>query len=233
MRAMTSPSAAAIDLDDGPLSVVVRTATLDAHQAAERAPFVQDLLGGRLLVGEYVRLAVQHHAIYAVLEEAVAANADTSIAGLLAPELARLATLEADLAFLAGPDWAEDAEILSSTSAYCAHLREVCFGSSVGLVAHHYVRYLGDLSGGQIIGRVLQRVYQFADERGTEFYRFPAVGSPKAFKDRYRALLDGLGWTGATRSLMIDEVTAAYRLNADMFYELAPLPVLASQPHRG
>lgn len=221
----------AIDLDGEQLSVVVRTATIDAHQAAERAPFVQDLLGGRLPVSEYVRLAVQHHAIYTVLEEAVAANSDAALGGLLVPELTRLAALEADLTFLAGPDWVDGAEILTATSAYCDHLREACYGSSVGLVAHHYVRYLGDLSGGQIIGRVLQRVYGFTDERGTAFYRFAAIGSPKAFKDRYRSELDGLGWAGATRARMIDEVTAAYRLNADMFYELAPLPVLASQPH--
>lgn len=207
----------------------IRTETRTAHQEAERAPFVQDLLGGRLPVDDYVRLVVQHHALYSVLEALVAGSADPVVARFAAPELERLPAIVADLEFLAGPDWGARFPVLAATEAYGAHLREVAAAWPGGLVAHHYVRYLGDLSGGQLIGRVLQRVYRFEDQRGTAFYRFPGIASPKAFKARYRAQLDALGWVEPDRRRFVDEVNEAYRLNTDVFYELAPLPVYASR----
>lgn len=203
------------------LSAQIRTASWDAHQAAEHSPFIQQLLGGRLPIDEYARLAAQHHAIYSALELAVAANEDPAVAPFLDPALIRVPAIEADLAHLAGADWRKRVGPLEpATEAYVEHLRRVCFTSPAGLLAHHYVRYLGDLSGGQVIGRVLKRIYGLPDERGTAFYRFTEIDSPKAFKDRYRQLLDTLPWDEATRGRLIDEVNVAFRLNAAMFDEL-------------
>lgn len=209
---MTGP-----DILDAGLAARIRRASAAAHREAEGAPFVQDLLAGRLPVEGYVHLAAQHEAIYRVLEAAVAANADPAVAPFLAPELARLPALEADLAFLAGPGWRDRVPVLAATEAYCDHLHRVTGTWPGGLLAHHYVRYLGDLSGGQVIGRVLARVYRFEDERGTAFYRFPAIPSPKAHKVRYRQLLDALPWAEPDRQRLIDEVGVAYRLNAAVF----------------
>lgn len=212
------------DQDDDRLSVRVRAETWEAHQEAERAPFVQDLLGGRLPVADYARLAAQHHAIYQVLEATVAATTEPVLAPFLAPELARVPSIVADLEHLAGPDWDARLPPLAATEAYCTHLRTLGHQWPGGLLAHHYVRYLGDLSGGQVVGRVLQRIYRFDDHRGTEFYRFPDIASPKAFKARYRSLLDALPWDETDRRRLIDEVSLAYRLNTDVFYDLSPLP---------
>lgn len=206
-------------MHDG-LSAQIRAASWDAHQAAEHSPFIQQLLGGRLPVAEYARLAAQHHPIYSVLELAVAGNDDPAIAAFLDPALNRVPAIEADLAYLVGADWADRITPLRSTADYVDHLRRVCFTSPVALLAHHYVRYLGDLSGGQLIGRVLKRIYELPDERGTAFYRFAEIDSPKAFKDRYRALLDALPWADDARAHLIDEVNAAFRLNAAIFDEL-------------
>lgn len=215
---MTSP--------DEALSARLRTETWDAHRAAEHAPFVQDLLAGRLPVLEYARLAAQHHAIYQVLESTLTPTAAPGLAPFLVPELHRLPALEADLDHLAGPGWPDRLPVLPATAAYCDHLRTLTRAWPGGLLAHHYVRYLGDLSGGQLVGRVLQRVYGFDDHRGTDFYRFPAIPSPKAFKDRYRAQLDRLPLDEAGRRRLIDEVNLAYRLNTDVFHDLAPVSTL-------
>ena len=59
-------------------------------------------------------------------------------------------------------------------------------------VAHHYTRYLGDLSGGQAIGRILDREFALGGRR-LAFYAFAAVPKPKPYKDAYRARLDALG----------------------------------------
>jgi heme oxygenase len=219
------------DASDDTFSALIRTRTAEEHEAAERAPFVQDLLGGRLPLREYARLVSQHRAIYAMLEAAVAANTDERIRPFLAPELARSGALEADESFLAELTGEPAPALLDATKAYCDRLREVCFDWPGGLLAHHYVRYLGDLSGGQVIGRILRRVYGFADDRGTEFYRFAEVTSPKGFKEHYRDLLDALAVDTDERDRIIAEASVAFRLNADLFYELAPLPILASNAH--
>lgn len=214
---------------DQPLSEHLRAATADAHDRAEHAPFVQDLLAGRLPVDGLVRLGAQYHAVYGVLEDVVASNGDPQIAPFLAPELARLPALTADLEHLAGFGWRDRFPVLDSTRAYCARLRAASTGWPGGLLAHHYVRYMGDLSGGQVVGRVLQRIYGFEDGGGTEFFRFPQIPSPKQFKDRYRELLDALPWDASRRQRLVDEANVAFELNTDVFYELAPTAILATQ----
>jgi len=72
---------------------------------------------------------------------------------------------------------------------------------------------------------VLRRVYGLPDTRGTEVYEFDAIPSAKAFKDRYRVLLDALPWDSVVRTRLVDEARVAYRLNTDLFTELmATLP---------
>ena len=51
-----------------------------------------------------------------------------------------------------------------------------------GFVAHHYTRYLGDLSGGQAIGRLMKRHFGF-ETNGILFYLFDQIADPKAFKE--------------------------------------------------
>lgn len=203
------------------LSNRLRTETLDAHEAAERAVFVQELMGGELPLEGYIRLVAQHHEIYRVLETAVAANTDPDLEPFLDPALNRHRVLTRDLVFLAGEQWRERFPILPGTAAYAEHIRRRSAQSSAALLAHHYIRYLGDLSGGQVIGRVLRRIYGFDSERGIEFYAFTDIDSPKRFKDDYRDRLDALGWDAATVDTVVDEVNTAYELNTAVFNNLA------------
>lgn len=202
------------------LAARIRLATASAHRQAEGVPFVQDLVAGRLPVGAYARLVVQHRAIYRALEDASWANRDPDVAPFLAPELARLPALEEDLAFLSGVGGPLDLHVLEATSTYCDHMRAEVAAWPGALLAHHYVRYLGDLSGGQVIGRVLARVYGFPEGRGTTFYRFDLVPSPKAHKVRYRERLDALPWAEVDRRRLIDEIGQAYRSNAEVLMAL-------------
>jgi heme oxygenase len=86
-------------------------------------------------------------------------------------------------------------------------------------VAHSYTRYLGDLSGGQVIGRMVQRHYGVADE-GVGFYAFPQIPKPKPFKDLYRERVDALALTPAERELVVEEARAAFRHNRALFAAL-------------
>ena len=89
-------------------------------------------------------------------------------------------------------------------------------------MAHHYTRYLGDLSGGQAIGRVLDRAFGL-NGAGLSFYEFPM--RPKPYKDGYRARLDGLDLDQGDIARVVDEVKVAFALNQAVFDELtANLP---------
>ncbi len=215
----TVPAARDADI---PLSTLLRTGTRQEHEAAESSAFVEDLLGGRLTVDAYVDLALQLHAVYTALEDvAEQVRATPEGASVVFDELRRTPALEADLAHLAGPAWRDRAVPLPATAEYVARIRSG--GDSVTrYVAHAYTRYLGDLSGGQIIGRMVQRQYGIADE-GVQFYAFAQIPKPKPFKDLYRSRVDSLPLDSAARELVVEEAQAAFRHNRALFTALGDL----------
>ena len=201
------------------LSVRLHRGTEAEHEAAQHTRFVADLLAGRLPRQEYAALTAQHFFIYESLESAAVAMADDPVAGVFVfPELNRLPAVIADLEFLCGPGWADHIVALPATVAYCARLREVAFDRPAAFIAHHYTRYLGDLSGGQEIGRAVAEVLGL-DDLGRRFYAFDGV-DPSAFRDRYRAQLDALSWPAADEEFFLAEVSKAYALNTAVLLEL-------------
>ena len=143
-----------------PLSSRLRAHTRAAHTAAERAGIMVPLLRGSLPAPGYRALLVDLVPLYATLEAALAAPATPpGVRALLLPGLARLPHLRADLdswrlRLDAGePETPPSAE----ASAYAAHLRELARDEPLRLAAHAYVRYLGDLNGGQVLARVISR----------------------------------------------------------------------------
>ncbi|GAB3623588.1 heme oxygenase (biliverdin-producing) [Mariniluteicoccus endophyticus] len=202
------------DLETLPLSEALRTATDQAHQEAEHSPFMSDLLEGRAGRDAFVRLTGQLLHVYRALEAGVRAHAGSpALAPLVDDRLERTARLEADLRAL-GTDPAK-AEALPATAAYVSRLRAA---DAPRLVAHHYVRYLGDLSGGQVIATYMQRHYGLTE--GLTFYDFTGVGRPKPYKDAYREALDGLPLSVEERRAVLDEAVDAFRANRSVFTEL-------------
>lgn len=204
-----------------PFSEALRERTRGVHQESEGAVFMQDLMSGKGSRNDYIALLAQHYFIYEALEEAAVRMADDPVAALfISPKLARLPAIEADLEFLLGPDWRDRIAPLPSTTRYTARIREVGRSWPGGFIAHHYTRYLGDLSGGQIIRTLLQRQYGF-ETNGVGFYLFAEIAKPKLFKDTYRSQLDAVEWTDEERDRVIGEVALAFRFNTELFDDLA------------
>jgi heme oxygenase (biliverdin-producing, ferredoxin) len=204
---------------EAPLSVLLREGTRAEHQEAESEGFVSRLMAGDLDVTAYADLAAQQLVVYAALEEAGGiVRRDARGAALVFDELARVPAIERDLQHLYGPAWRTEIRILPATQAYVARLREV--GTRLPeYAAHAYTRYLGDLSGGQIIQRMMQRHYGMGDA-GLEFYDFPQIPKSKPFKDLYRERLDGLDLDAAGVAAAVAEAQEAFRLNRAVFVEL-------------
>ncbi|GIE34067.1 heme oxygenase [Actinoplanes italicus] len=179
-------------------------AVADEVQAAGQAP------------GKAVGSAAAHAAGHAGHAAALAPEIVSAFAD---PALTRAPALEADLAHLYGADWESTITVLDSTLAYTDRLRELAATSATHFIAHHYVRYLGDLSGGQMIGRTLAKHYGLG-EAGTSFYRFEQIPDPRAYKIAYRERLDALDLTDDQATTLIDEAQLAFRYNAAVFVEL-------------
>ena len=203
-----------------PLSVAMKEGSAAEHEAAEQSPFVTELLAGRVNGQGYADYLRRLRMIYGALEKAVRARRDDPlVAAVYDPALERLSAVDADL-----EHWAPGApHEVSSPSA--ATYRDRIAGASWGgaLLAHHYTRYLGDLSGGQAIGKILDRTFGL-NGAGLAFYEFPVRLKP--YKDSYRARLDALSLGAEEIDRAVDEVKVAFKLNRALFDELGEyLPV--------
>ncbi|MBF6300218.1 biliverdin-producing heme oxygenase [Nocardia amamiensis] len=206
-----------------PFSTQIRTATADQHAEAENSRFMSDMLGGALGVDSYHRYTGQLWFVYRALERRWDTLAGDPTAGpFIRPELARTAELERDLAHLIGPDWRTGLEPLPATAAYAERIDECARDWPAGYIAHHYTRYLGDLSGGQVIRGTAEKLWNLPHRGdGVRFYVFDGVANPAAFKREYRGLLDRLSLDDLERRRVLDEGKRAFAMNTAMFQELA------------
>ena len=205
-----------------PFSQALRERTWSSHGDSEGASFMKDLMTGKGTREDYIALVAQHFFIYEAIEAAAERFADNTVAApFISPQLTRLNAIEDDLAFLIGPDWRDQISPLPTTVAYVNRVNEIAAEGWVGgFIAHHYTRYLGDLSGGQAIRRLMQRQFGF-ETNGVGFYFFDQIASPKEFKETYRDELDAVEWDDAERNRVIDEVLEAYRFNTELFVDLS------------
>ncbi|WP_202874031.1 heme oxygenase (biliverdin-producing) [Kribbella speibonae] len=203
-----------------PFSQLLRERSLRMHGEAEGSSYLAALTKGRLDLTAYAVLVAQHAVIYESLERLAHGFAGDPVAGpFVLPELDRHDALRSDLAYLHSRG-IQIGEPTEATLRYAERLAELAAWPG-GFVAHHYVRYLGDLSGGQAIGRLIATEYGLTPGgEGVRFYVFEGI-SPKPFKDRYRTLLDEAPFTADEQERILDEVLVAYRLNVEVLASLA------------
>ncbi|MEU8985093.1 biliverdin-producing heme oxygenase [Streptomyces sp. NPDC048558] len=203
-------------------STVIRTASHEQHVEAETSTFMSDLLGGRLGVDAYARYTEQLWFVYEALETGTERLSSDPVTGpFIQPELFRLTSLERDLAHLRGPQWRTGLSALPATLAYADRVRECADTWPAGYIAHHYTRYLGDLSGGQIIRDKAEKTWGFARKGdGVRFYVFEEITNPAAFKRGYRELLDQVRADDLEKQRIVAECKKAFALNTAVFRAL-------------
>lgn len=203
-------------------STVIRVASHEQHTEAETSTFMSDLLGGRLGVDAYTRYTEQLWFVYRALEDAAESLKDDPVVSpFIQPELMRVAEIERDLGHLLGPSWRDAVVALPATEAYAARVAQCAAEWPGGYVAHHYTRYLGDLSGGQIIRDKAERTWGFERKGdGVRFYVFADISNPAAFKRTYRELLDAIAADDLEKQRIIDECKRAFDFNGAVFREL-------------
>jgi heme oxygenase len=161
--------------------------------------------------------------VYAALEPLVTAHATHPwLASVWGAELARTEALRADLGAQTDAPW------LPATTAYVQRLQRLGDGSSdsvARLLAHVYVRHLGDLSGGQILQRVLGKTTALRDDPGLPaalaFHHFGTAADVERLKARMRDGLAALPAQGAAADAAEDEALWAFAQHLRLFDELA------------
>ncbi len=86
-------------------------------------------------------------------------------------------------------------------------------------VAHHYTRYLGDLSGGQVVAHRMRRALR-GRRLGPDLLQLRGHRQAQAYKDDYRARLDALPLDADAVDRLVDEALAAFAHNQAVFGDL-------------
>lgn len=201
-----------------PLSVVTalyfRTKAL--HAEAERTGIIRSLLRGEASRTGYILLLRNLLPAYRAMEHGLERHSGSPGIELLSPyRLARAHAIESDLAALCGERWIEDVPLLAAGNIYAERVAHAADGDGMRLIAHAYTRYLGDLSGGRILQRLLARTLKLRPSELT-FYDFPHFSDLEVLKADYRKALDEAGATAPDPQVVVEEGAIAFSMNIDL-----------------
>ncbi|XP_048846284.1 heme oxygenase 2 [Brienomyrus brachyistius] len=205
------------------LSEMLTAGTKESHDKAENSPFVKDFLRGRICREIFKLGSVALYYTYMAMEEEIERNKDhPQFAPLYFPtELHRHQALARDLEYFYGEDWEQTISCSPATQHYVERIHEVGASDPVLLVAHAYTRYMGDLSGGQVLRKVAQRSLKLPPTgEGLNFYQFDAIHNAKTFKQLYRSRMNELDLDTATKERVVAEANRAFQFNMEVFAEL-------------
>jgi len=233
-----------------PLATLLRESTRKAHETVENSPGATAMLGGKLSVDEYIRYLMMLWHIYDTFERALDRHAaHPSLEPTYNPTLlARAPSLAADISYLLQvPEstWKSHpahVELMNTNPAplvaYVSRIEELANAEDPSpLLAHSYVRYLGDLSGGQTIRHTVSKAYGLDEAAGLglSFYAFKSLrsqnpanqGEMKRIKEWFRGGLNTAGDSGVTvKASVVDEANNAFDLNTALFSAIQTTPVM-------
>jgi len=202
------------------LSKQIREGTKKSHTMAENTGFITCFLKGVVEKKSYIRLLSDLYFIYSAMEEEFENHkSDTILRNIYYPELFRKKSLEKDLQYCLGIDWRDLITQTKSCKEYVARIKEVSKSNQDLLIAHHYTRYIGDLSGGQLLKSIAQTALK-VDDAGMNFYLFTDIPDEKEFKTNYRNVLDELPFDQHEIDDIIEEANYAFKLNMNVFNEI-------------
>jgi heme oxygenase len=173
----------------------LRDLTKEAHNDAERTAFVKLLFSGNIDPKLYATYLKNQHPMYEVLE--VCAMPLQLLHGL--PDIRRAPAILEDFVELWGKDNTEKPKMCPTVDRYIKYILSIK-DDPKRIMAHVYVRHMGDLAGGQMIAKRVPgsgKMYQFS--------------SPEELKTAIRAKID---------DTMADEAKVCFSYATEFFEDM-------------
>lgn len=194
-----------------PLSKRLYEETKSVHEQIESVAFVLALRDLTLSQNEYVQYLADLKFVYECLEEGMRVNLGTpTIKALYDEKLCRTKMLEADLKSFQ----AESCRPTDAAKDYIRHLKELSKNAPILLLAHAYVRYMGDLSGGRMMKKFVETL--FPGEH-TAFYNFDELLGSNAlgakyveYKNDWKGRLDKFNFSDKEKLDLIEEARKGF-----------------------
>lgn len=206
------------------LAFALRQGTQHAHMLAENTALMRAWINGIVVLDVFRELLVNLYFVYDRLEQQLYSHQTHPVLGQIYwPSLNRRDNLRQDLAYFYGQDWPQHIRPRTAGLQYAARIGVVGLTAPERLVAHAYVRYMGDLSGGQRLQRIARTTLSLPPNQGTRLYEFedlPSLEAKKRFKERYRDILNHLPIDQETVQQIVKEANLAFRLNGDLMQSL-------------
>jgi len=164
-RCMSHVSLLPAASNDRPLSQLLRERTMSVHTEAERTGVIADIIRRKADRNGYALLLRNVLPAYVRLEAELSERSGHPVLGTFAHgHLFRSDRLRSDLSEIAGSGWERSLPLLESGVAYADCIAQAAAGDGLRLVSHAYVRYFGDLSGGQILKKLLGKSLSLPDD---------------------------------------------------------------------
>jgi heme oxygenase len=208
--------------DADALSVRLRAETSAIHREAEQRPFMRTFFAGDLSRAGYVAWLQRQLPIYTALETALDKHAGHPGVGDVVPSaLYRSAALAADIEQLTGDSLVRDGEVTDAVARYVEHIDHIALDFPPGLLAHAWLRYLGNVGGQDVLRRLVAASVGESDAQGLRFTDYSALGEVREFFRTFHARLDSVRLTDEEKDRVVAEGAEGFRLNIALTDELA------------
>lgn len=209
---------------DTPISSVDHTADADVvnalyqhtralHLQAEKTGILAAILRGEATRDGLLLLLRNLQPVYQALEQGLERHRQDPAIGIVGNyRFDRAAAIAHDLGELCGSDWSEALPLLPEGESYAQRLAQVADIDGSLLIAHAYTRYLGDLSGGQILRQLLTKSFQLRPGQ-LSMYEFPGGADAAALKREYREALGRAAASAGNPRAIVEEGALAFSHN--------------------
>lgn len=203
-----------VDMSSPTLADRMKAATERHHRLAERTGVVREILTKKINRETYLLYLRNLYPVYQAIEKDLSPSSQASkiLSPFLNEMLHRTRSIERDLNTISGDRSWKNLALLKASEAYSDHINNQRIYNPVGLLGHIYVRYLGDMNGGQVLELLLKHSLNLPND-AFSFYRYPAVVDIESFRGDYREMFNLSGLSDADDKLIIDTAIKAFEFN--------------------
>ena len=204
-----------VDPDTGlPLADFLKAKTWSLHTEAEKTGVVSDIVHQRVLLNDYLNYIQNLREIYETLEsETRWLGHYDEVGEFFTSSLFRSTHLKHDYENLRSRQPPMPSTGLHPvTRSYCEHILQAQKQRPAAMLAHIYVRYLGDLNGGLIMQRLLKSSLNLTEDCLT-FYAFPDIEDIAEFRSNFRDTLNRVVLTEVERHAVSKAAMETFSFN--------------------